>query len=164
MIRGTIVTGAGLVCAAALLTAPLAAGAAPAGKPVQIDVAGGPQGGNPDGGGGRFTLRSAGTRDAGANTYSFVFSAPETNSLGQPFGRLKGTIYLTGKSGGLVLTAKGLSYSATGDGVASGRDVWTGTWTVTSASGTYSGLKGTGAFVGIVGPSAKVALRLNGHF
>jgi hypothetical protein len=164
MIRRPVVALAGIACAAAMLAAPMATGASTAAKPVQIDVAGGPQGGNPDGGGGRFTLRSAGTPDAGASTYSFVFSKSGTTSLGQPFAHVKGTIYLTGKRGGLVLAVKGLTYGATGDGVTSGRDVWTGTWNVTSASGGYAGTKGTGAFVGIVGPSVRVALRLNGRF
>ena len=148
---------------AVALLAPLTSAAGTAPKHVRIDLAGGPAGGNPDGGTGRFTLRLGAVRDAGTLSYSFTLKGAGTNAGGQSVGRVTGTLYLTGKAGGMVLVTEGLTYGATGDGAVSGRDIWTGRWNLQSASGAYHGLAGKGAFVGIAGPSAKVALRLDGH-
>jgi hypothetical protein len=114
----------------------------------RIDPRGAPEGGNPTGGGGTFTLRSGGNSDGEIASYSF-FGTPT-----------KGSITLTGKHGGLVLRT---ASKPSGLSVASeGLDIWTGTWTIASGTGTYAGAHGVGAYVGIIGPSYKVALHLEG--
>lgn len=150
-----------LLCTVA--ATPLAAAGQAAGGATRIDAAGGPQGGNPDGGGGRFTLQGGARHDSGTMTYSFKLEGGAANAAGQRPAGVKGTIYLNGKGGQLVLVLKGSSLDAVGDGAVTGRDVWTGTWVVDGGTGTYRGTSGTGAYVGIAGPGARLALRLTGH-
>jgi hypothetical protein len=161
VIRLLTTVAAALALATGLLQAPSAGASAT--TPVQIDIAGAPVGGNPRGGGGRFSTQGRTAGDAGTATYSFAFPGSGTSPSGQPYARFKGTLYLTGRRGSLVLATKGLSFGASGDGADAGRDVWTGTWHIVGGTGSYAGMKGNGALVGIAGPSAKVALRLNGH-
>jgi hypothetical protein len=129
-----------------------AAAAIPAGardvskQVIKIDIGGAPQGGNPSGGGGVFTLRAAGRSDKGTDSYSFA------NGVG--------TVYLNGKHGQLVVRLKARSSGLEVD--SEGLDLWTGTWKIVSGTGSYATAHGVGAYVGIVGPSYRVALHLEG--
>ena len=142
----------GLVAAGALLVLALApsATATQEGRKVilKIDMRGAPQGGNPQGGGGTFTLHLGGASDKGASSYSF---------FGNP---TKGSITLTGAHGELDLrtTSRPSGLSVDGQGL----DLWTGTWTITGGTGSYAGAHGVGAYVGIIGPSYRVALHFEG--
>ena len=148
MSRRVIVIAGVVVLLAMVLGSPLTAGGA-AGKVVlKIDLKGAPVGGNPNGGGGTFTLRSGATTDKGIASYSF-FGTPT-----------KGSITLTGKNGGLVLRT---ASRPSGLSVDSQRlDLWTGTWRIASGTGAYAGAHGVGGYVGIIGPSYKVALHFEG--
>jgi hypothetical protein len=118
-----------------------------AGKTViRIDAAGAPSGGNPNGGGGRFTLRAGRATDRGSDSYAFAGSS--------------GRLTLTGRHGTLFLklkrTRSGLSVDS------EGLDLWTGTWSVSGGTGVYDGVTGVGAFLGVIGPSYRVAFHLEG--
>jgi len=147
MRRAIAIAGvAGLL--AMVVTSPLSAEGV-AGKVVlQIDLKGAPEGGNPAGGGGTFTLRSGATSDKGIASYSF-FGTPT-----------RGNITLTSKHGGLVLRTSSRPSGLSVD--SQGLDLWTGTWTIASGTGTYAVAHGVGAYVGIIGPSYKVALHFEG--
>jgi hypothetical protein len=133
-------------------------------EPVQIDLGGGPRGGNPSGGGGSFTLRRAGgTSDTGTITYSVVFERPGTTAAGQPYAHVRALVYLNGKDGTIVLVVTGRTFGAEGSGANDGQDVWIGQWRVVSGDGRYTGAGGKGSFAGIAGPAASIALRLNGY-
>jgi hypothetical protein len=134
------------VVAALLLGCPLTAGAGATKSVIRIDVNGAPQGGNPSGGGGRFTLRNGSLTDKGIDSYSL--------SSG------KGTITLTGKRGTLMLATKSTRSGLHVD--SEGLDIWTGTWSVVDGDGAYEGVHAIGAYVGIIGPSYRVALHLEG--
>ena len=143
---GATIVATTLVSAALLVAAPFAA-AHTAGKAViRIDINGAPQGGNPSGGGGTFTLHSGATSDKGTETYSFFGSG--------------GNITLSGKKGQIVLRTKSRPSGLSVD--SEGLDLWTGTWKVQSATGAYAGMHAVGAYVGIIGPSYNVALHLEG--
>jgi len=117
---------------------------------VRIDLRGNPQGGNPQSGGGTFTLQSGSVTDRGSSSYSFFASGQKT----------KGTITLTGKKGTLTLTTTSRPSGLNVD--SQGLDLWVGTWKIADADGTYTGIHGVGAYLGIIGPSYAVALHLEG--
>ena len=144
-LQGLALAGAAL--GMACVCAPALAGSQASGKTVmRLEVMGGPSGGNPAGGSGRFTLKSAGSADRGTDYYSFSGSS--------------GQVDLTGKKGGLVLLLKARPSGLHVD--SEGLDLWTGTWSILSGTRAYADLKGVGAYVGIIGPSYKVALHLEG--
>jgi hypothetical protein len=111
---------------------------------VRIDLKGEPQGGNPSGGGGTFTLSSGAIADHGSSSYSFFTSGAT----------LKGTITLDGKKGSLTLSTtsrpSGLSVDS------QGLDLWVGNWKVIGATGAYQGTDALGAYVGIIGPAMRL--------
>ena len=151
------------VLTAIAIGSPLAAAGGRGKTAVRIDVAGSPQGGNRDSGGGRFALHTGAGDDSGAAYYSVTFGRSGKTPAGEPYATFKSRVTLVGKDGGLVVLLRGKGFGANGDGVVGGRDVWTGTWSITSGDGAYAGVHGSGDFVGIAGPSAKVALRLQGR-
>jgi hypothetical protein len=163
MTRRLMAVTVGVAILASLLVLPLATAGGAARTIARIDVSGAPSGGNPDGGSGRFALTAGRARDAGRSSYSVTFGGSGTSASGQPSGHVKATVTLMGKDGQLRIVAKGLTVGASGDGAISGRDVWAGTWTVLGGDGSYAGTHGSGAFVGIAGPSARVVMRLYGH-
>ena len=130
--------------------------------PVTLTLDGGPSGGNPNGGTGRFTLRWAGLNDRGEMTYSVVFPSSGTNADGQSYAVFDATIYVFGSRGRLVLALHGTSLGAVGDGAVTGEDVWQGEWRVLETAGHYRRLRGSGRLSGIAGPGARLALRLDG--
>lgn len=134
-----------LVLVAAIAT-PFAAGGTVTKRVVRIDVVGAPQGGNPNGGGGKFVLRAIGLSDHGTDSYSF------DNGVG--------TVTLTGKRGMVMLRLKARPSGLHVD--SEGLDLWTGTWTITGGTDAYESAHGVGAYVGVVGPSYKLALHLEG--
>jgi len=113
---------------------------------VRIDLKGKPQGGNPTGGAGTFTLRSGSIADQGTSSYSFSGST--------------GTITLMGKKGDLTLRTKSRPSGLEVD--SQGLDLWVGTWSIAEADGVYKGVHGVGAYVGIIGPAYAVALHFEG--
>lgn len=113
---------------------------------IRIDVGGAPQGGNPSGGGGKFTLRAGGRSDKGTETYSF--------------GDAGGNVTLNGKHGQLVLRLKPKNTGLEVD--SEGLDLWMGTWKIVSGTGAYADAHGVGGYVGIIGPSYAVAFHLEG--
>ena len=116
----------------------------------RIDLKGRPEGGNPQSGGGTFTLHSRGLADRGSSSYSFFAAGPKT----------KGTITLTGKKGTLTLRTTSRPSGLHVDG--HGLDLWVGTWKVAAADGAYKGAHGLGAYVGIIGPAYAVAFHFEG--
>jgi hypothetical protein len=145
------------------VTDPVAAARLAEQAPVRISLSGSPQGGNPSGGGGQFSLRFGSSTDGGPDAYSFWFGAPGTTAAGQHYATVHGTLTLTGRKGQLVLVTVGRAFGAVGDGAQDGSDVLLGTWTVLDGTGAYTGLRGSGAYAGIAGPGAAVALRLDGR-
>ena len=117
---------------------------------VRIDVSGRPQGGNPQSGAGTFALRSGSLTDKGSSSYAFFAAGAAT----------KGTITLMGKKGSLTLRTTSRPSGLEVD--SQGLDLWTGTWTVAEADGTYKGMHMVGAYVGIVGPAYAVAFHFEG--
>ena len=144
--RWTLGIAAGAAVAALTGATPLTAAPDTGKVVVRIDVKGEPQGGNPSGGGGTFTMRVGAAADKGTDYYSFSGSA--------------GNITLTGKHGELVVRTKSRPSGLHVD--SEGLDIWTGTWSILSGTGSYAGAHGVGAYVGIIGPSHKVALHLEG--
>ena len=149
MARTRAVGIAAAAVAASLVVCPLVAGSTASKSVITIDVNGAPRGGNPSGGGGRFTLQNGSLADKGIDSYSFSLSAPT-----------KGTITLTGKRGGLMLATRGTRSGLSVDG--DGLDIWTGTWSVVRADGAYADMHAVGAYVGVIGPAYRVALHLVG--
>lgn len=132
---------------ALIVAAPVGAVSSARKDVLRIDVKGGPQGGNPSGGGGTFTLHVGSQADKGTQYYSFGAAN-------------KGNITLTGRRGELVLRTR-----ATNSGLhvdSQGTDLWTGMWTIVSGTGSYAGAHGVGAYVGIVGPGYRIALHFEG--
>jgi hypothetical protein len=117
---------------------------------VRIDLKGHPQGGNPTGGGGTFTLHSGSAADKGASSYSFSISGSTT----------KGTLTLDGSKGSLTLRTTSRPSGLNVD--SQGLDLWLGTWSIVDGDGAYKGAHGVGAYIGIIGPSYAVALHLEG--
>ena len=115
---------------------------------IRIDIAGRPAGGNPQGGAGTFVLRSGAVADTGSESYAFY---------GSP---IQGDITLTGKHGELDLHTKSRPSGLSVD--SQGLDLWTGTWSIASGTGSYAGAHAVGAYVGIIGPSYHIALHLEG--
>src|SRR5262245_2242613 len=92
---------------------------------IRIDAKGAPSGGNPSGGSGSFALRSVGLVDKGADSYSFSGA--------------RGTVYLRGRKGDLVLQLKRRPSGLNVD--SEGLDLWAGTWKVAAGStGAYETL------------------------
>jgi len=116
----------------------------------RIDLKGQPEGGNPQSGGGTFTLHSGRLTDQGSSSYSFFVAGQKT----------KGTITLTGKKGTLTLQTTSRPSGLRVD--SHGLDLWVGTWKVAEADGAYKGAHGLGAYIGIIGPAYAVAFRFEG--
>lgn len=116
----------------------------------RIDLKGRPEGGNPQSGGGSFTLHSGRLSDHGSSSYSFSASGTTT----------KGTITLSGKKGTLTLQTTSRPSGLHVDG--RGLDLWVGTWKVARADGAYEGTHGLGAYVGIIGPAYAIAFHFEG--
>jgi hypothetical protein len=116
----------------------------------RIDLKGRPEGGNPQSGGGTFTLHSGKLTDRGSSSYSFSAAGQKT----------EGTITLTGKKGSLTLQTTSRPSGLHVDG--NGLDLWVGTWKVAAADGAYKGAHGVGAYVAIIGPAYAVAFRFEG--